>query len=69
MAINRSEHKRGFVITIDAIAALSFMLLSMYFIQSTSFNPYILKGTQLKQLSFDTIPIIETSGRMERVVD
>jgi hypothetical protein len=63
------ENKKGFVITIDAIAALSFMLLSMYFIQSTSFNPHILKGTQLKALSLDTLSILEKSGRLVEVVD
>ena len=62
------ESRRGFVITIDAIAALSFMLLSLYFIQSTSFNPQILKGTQLKQLSLDTLSVMEKSGRLGAVV-
>ena len=74
VSINRSgfrcpEGKRGFVITIDAIAALSFMLLSMYFIQSTSFNPIMLKGTQLKQLSLDAFSILENTGRLSEVVD
>ena len=63
------EMKKGFVITIDAIAALSFMLLSLYYIQSASFNPLVLKGTQLKQLSFDTISVLEKSGRLSEVVD
>lgn len=61
--------RKGFVITIDAIAALSFMLLSLYFIQSTSFNPVILKGTQLKQLSLDTISVMEKAGRLTTVMD
>ncbi len=60
---------RGFVITIDAIAALSFMLLSLYFIQATSFNPVMLKGTQLKQISLDTMIVLEKSGRLENVLD
>jgi len=55
---------RGFVITLDAIAALSFMLLSLYFIQTTSFNPTILKGTQLKDFSLDTLTVLEKSGRL-----
>ena len=63
----RKSH-RGFVITIDAIAALSFMLLSLYFIQSTSFNPVMLKGTQLKQLSLDAIAVLEHSGRLSSVM-
>jgi len=61
--------RKGFVITLDAIAALSFMLLSLYFIQSTSFNPVILKGTALKQLSLDTLSIMEKTGRLAQVVD
>lgn len=68
-ANGRRMGKRGFVITIDAIAALSFMLLSLYFIQSTSFNPVILKGTQLKQLSLDTLSVLEKTGRLSDVVD
>lgn len=68
MGKQEKTHK-GFVITIDAIAALSFMLLSLYFIQSTSFNPVILKGTQLKQLSLDTLSVLEKSGRFASVVD
>jgi hypothetical protein len=61
--------KKGFVITLDAIAALSFMLLSLYFIQSTSFNPVILKGTALKQLSLDTLSVLEKTERLGLVID
>jgi hypothetical protein len=61
--------KKGFVITLDAIAALSFMLLSLYFIQSTSFNPVILKGTALKQLSLDTLSVLEKTDRLGLVID
>lgn len=68
-AARPEKNRKGFVITIDAIAALSFMLLSMYFIQSTSFNPTILKGTQLKALSLDTMSVLEKSGRLADVVD
>jgi hypothetical protein len=65
----QGENKKGFVITIDAIAALSFMLLSLYFIQSMGFNPVILKGTQLKQLSLDTLSVLEKTGRLADVVE
>jgi len=61
--------RRGFVITIDAIAALSFMLLALYFIQSTSFNPVMLKGTQLKQISLDTMSVLEKSGRLNDLIE
>lgn len=56
--------RRGFVITLDAIAALSLMLLSLYFVQSASFSPMMLKGTALKQLSLDAMAVLEKSGRL-----
>ena len=62
-----SRERRGFVITLDAIAALSLLLLSLYFVQSTSFNPVMLKGTALKQLSLDTMTVLEKSGRLSDV--
>ncbi len=61
------EARRGFVITLDAIAALSFMLLALYFVQSASFDPAALRGTALKQLSLDTMSVLEKSGRLESV--
>jgi hypothetical protein len=61
--------RRGFVITIDAIAALSFMMISFYLIQSTSFNPVMLKGTQLKQISLDTMSVLEKSGGLNNLIE
>jgi hypothetical protein len=58
---------RGFVITLDTILALSLMLLSLYFVQSMSFNPVMLKGTGLKQISLDAMSVLEKSGRLDSV--
>ncbi len=59
--------RRGFVITLDSIAALSLLLISLYFVQSTSFNPVMLKGTALKQISLDTMSVLEKSGRLDDI--
>jgi len=60
--------KKGFVITLDAIVAISFMLLSLYFIASLSFNPTAVKGAQLKQYSLDSLSVLEKSGRLGLII-
>lgn len=66
--MGHASHSRGFAITLDAIAALSFMLMALYFIESTSFNPMALKGTELKQISLDTMAVLQKSGRLDAVL-
>jgi len=63
----RGQDSRGFVITLDAIAALSLLLISLYFIQSATFTPTTLQGTALKQMSLDTMTVLQKSGRLENV--
>jgi len=60
--------RKGFVITLDAIVALSFMLLALYFIQAMSFNPTAMKGIQLKQFSLDSLSVMEKSGSLGKAI-
>jgi hypothetical protein len=62
-----TRERKGFVITLDAIAALSLMLITLYFVQSAKFDPVALKGTELKQISLDTMTVLEKSGRISEV--
>lgn len=59
---------KGFVITLDAVVALSFLLFAMLIISSQSYLPRAPGGIYLKQLTLDTITVLEKTGRLERAL-
>lgn len=55
---------KAFVITLDAIMALSFFLIVMVVLSSQTFQPRSPGNVYLKQLSLDTITVLEKTGRI-----
>lgn len=55
---------RGFVITFDAIIAISFFLLAIIILTSQSYQPRSPGGIYLKQLNFDVITVLEKTGKI-----
>jgi len=60
---------RAFFISMDALAALSIMLLMLVLMFAQDFNPNAPRGVYLKQLSMDTLSTLERSGRIGAMVD
>jgi len=55
---------KAFVITLDAIMALSFFLIVMVVLSSQTYQPRSPGNIYLKQLSLDTITVLEKTGRI-----
>ncbi|VVC02930.1 Uncharacterised protein [Candidatus Bilamarchaeum dharawalense] len=60
---------KGFIINLDAAVAVSFILFAMIIIASQSYNPRAPTGIYLKQLTLDTITVLEKTGRLEQALD
>ena len=59
---------RGFIITLDAVVALTFFLFAITILMSQSYQPRAPGGIYLKQLSLDTINVIEKTGRIDQAL-
>ncbi len=55
---------KGFIITLDSAIALSFVLFAILIISSQTYNPRAPGSIYLKQLTLDTINVLERSGRV-----
>jgi hypothetical protein len=60
---------KGFIITIDAIAAFFILLVATVWITSYSFQPVAPRGVYLKQVTLDTLTVLEKTGRMDLAVE
>ena len=60
---------RGFVITLDAVVAISFLLFAMIIITSQSYQPRTPGDIYLKQLTLDIITVLEKTGRIDQALD
>lgn len=60
---------KGFAITLDAVAALAFFMLAMVIISAQAYHPKTPGGIYLKQLTLDTMTVLEKTGRVERALD
>ena len=59
---------KGFFISLDATVALSFILFAMVVIASESYNPRAPAGIYLKQLTMDTITVLEKTDGLEEAI-
>ncbi len=59
---------KGFIINLDAVIALSFVLFVMILIGSQSYNPRAPGSIYLKQLTLDTITVLEKTGRIDQAI-
>ncbi len=60
---------RGFVITLDAVIALSFFLFAMMLMSGQTYQPMAPGSIYLKQLTLDTLTVLEKTGRLSRALD
>ena len=61
--------KRGFVITLDALTALLFLLFAMMIISAYVFHPVAPRGVYLKQLSMDVAGILDKTDRLDALIE
>jgi hypothetical protein len=59
---------KGFAITLDAVIALSFLLFAIMLISSQTYQPRAPGGIYLKQLTLDTITVLEKTGRIDQAL-
>ena len=59
---------KGFIINLDAVVALSFIFFAILIITSQSYHPRAPGGIYLKQLTLDTITVLEKTGRVDRAM-
>jgi hypothetical protein len=50
---------RAFVITVDALVALSFIIIAIVLISTQTFQPNAPRGIYLKQLTLDVLTVLE----------
>jgi hypothetical protein len=60
---------KGYVITVDALVALSFLFLASLLIYSQTFHPQAPYGVYLKQFTLDVLTVMEKSGALEEGVE
>lgn len=60
---------RGFVITTDAMFAISLFLIAMVVVSMHSFQPQMARGLYLKQVTLDVLTVSEKAGRLADAAD
>ena len=59
---------KGFVITLDAVIALSFIVFALVIIESQSYTPTTPGRIYLKQLSLDTVTVLIKTGGIDQAL-
>lgn len=59
---------KGFAITLDAIVAISFFMFAIMLIASQSYQPRAPGGIYLKQLTLDTLTVLEKTGSIDQAI-
>lgn len=60
---------RGFAITLDAVVAISFFMFAMLIVATQTYNPRAPGGIYLKQLTLDTLTVLEKTGRIGQAIE
>ncbi|MFH1785610.1 MAG: hypothetical protein ABH842_04220 [Candidatus Micrarchaeota archaeon] len=60
---------KGFAITLDATVAISVIMFAMIIIASQSHNPRAPEGVYLKQLTMDTVTVLQKTGRLDYAIE
>jgi len=60
---------KGFVITLDAVIAISFFLFAMVIIMNQVYQPHSPNDLYLKELTLDTITVLEKSGGIDEAIN
>ncbi|MDD5171974.1 MAG: hypothetical protein PHF60_02965 [Candidatus ainarchaeum sp.] len=59
---------KGYVITLDAVVAISFFLFAIVIIMSQTYQPRAPGGIYLKQLTLDTLTVLEKTGAIDQAL-
>ncbi len=59
---------KGFAITLDAVIALSFFFIVMIVVASQTYQPRTPGTIYLKQLTLDTLTVLEKTGRVSAAI-
>ena len=59
---------RAFIITVDALVALSFIFIAALLMYSQTFQPYAPRGVYLKQLTLDALTVMESDRALMHAV-
>ncbi len=60
---------KGFVITLDSLAALSLVFIAAFLLLSQPFQPDASRSIYLKQLSLDALTVLEKGGQLGQAVE
>jgi len=60
---------RAFIITFDGLVALMILFIAIYIASGQNFQPVAPKGVYLKQLTLDTLTVLEKSGRIGMAIE
>jgi hypothetical protein len=60
---------KGFAITLDAAVAISFFFFAIIIIMSQTYQPRAPGGVYLKQLTMDTLTVLEKTGGIGQAIE
>jgi len=60
---------RAFAITLDSLVAIAFVFLAALMLYSQTFYSYAPRGTYLKQITLDTLTVLEKTGEFGYAID
>jgi hypothetical protein len=60
---------KAFVITMDALAAMAFIIIAAIFFFSQTFQPLTYRGLYLKQLTLDTLTVADKAGYVGQAIE
>jgi len=60
---------KAFVMTMDAMVAVSFMLTAMIMLSAMSLEPSAPRGAYMKEMTLDLLSVIEKSGTLGNLMD
>jgi len=60
---------KGFAATLDSVVAVAFMFFALALIATQTYEPRAPGSIYLKQLTLDTLTVLEKTGRLEAAID
>lgn len=60
---------KGFAATLDSVVAISFLFFALALIATQTYEPRAPGGVYLKQLTLDTLTVLEKTGRLGSAID
>lgn len=60
---------KAFVLTIDAMIAVSFLFMALLILSAQTFQPLAPRGIHMKQMTLDALTVMEKSGALYEALD